>query len=93
MNFQRDIIYCDDSRNMHQIPDNSVGLMITSPPYNVGKEYDEDLSLAEYSELLKGVFADTHRVLCHGGRACINIANIGRKPYIAFAYDSHKDYG
>ena len=56
--------------------------MITSPPYNVGKEYDDDLSLLEYRDLLRGVFAETYRVLCNGGRACINIANIGRKPYI-----------
>lgn len=76
------VFYHGDSRNMSQIPDNSVHLMITSPPYNVGKEYDEDLSLAEYQELLEGVFAETHRILVDGGRACINIANVGRKPYI-----------
>ena len=80
--FPTNVIYCGDSRNMHQIPDNSIGLMVTSPPYNVGKEYDDDLSLKEYKDLLHGVLAETHRVLCDGGRACINIANIGRKPYI-----------
>lgn len=80
--FPTNIIYCDDACNMKHIPDNSLALMITSPPYNVGKEYDDDLSLAEYSEMLKGVFTDTYRVLCEGGRACINIANIGRKPYL-----------
>lgn len=70
------------SENMTDIPDNSVHLMITSPPYNVSKDYDQDLSLAEYLELLKNVFRETFRVLVHGGRACINVANIGRKPYI-----------
>lgn len=49
---------------------------------NVSKDYDKNLSLNEYLELLKNVFAETHRVLVNGGRACINIANIGRKPYI-----------
>jgi site-specific DNA-methyltransferase (adenine-specific) len=67
---------------MSEIPDNSVHLMITSPPYNVSKEYDDDLSLAEYLTLLKDAFSETYRVLVDGGRACINVANLGRKPYI-----------
>lgn len=67
---------------MTQIPENSVHLMITSPPYNVSKEYDEDLSLKEYLTLLKKSFSETYRVLVNGGRACINVANLGRKPYI-----------
>jgi site-specific DNA-methyltransferase (adenine-specific) len=68
--------------NMSEIPDNSVHLMITSPPYNATKEYDDDLSLQEYLSLLKESFAETYRVLVNGGRACINVANLGRKPYI-----------
>jgi modification methylase len=70
------------SENMSVIPDNSVHLMITSPPYNVSKEYDEDLSLIEYLSLLEKVFKETYRVLVNGGRVCINVANLGRKPYI-----------
>ena len=68
--------------DMKEIPDNSLHLMITSPPYNVSKEYDDDLSLSEYLELLKKAFSETYRVLVNGGRACINVANLGRKPYI-----------
>ena len=79
---ERGALYCRDSRDMRELADESVGLMITSPPYNVGKEYDEDLSLGEYTKLLRDVFGETWRVLEVGGRACINIANIGRKPYI-----------
>jgi len=67
---------------MKELPDNSVHLMITSPPYNVSKEYDNDLSLEEYLQLLRNSFTETYRVLVNGGRACINIANLGRKPYI-----------
>ncbi len=67
---------------MTEIPDNSVHLMITSPPYNVSKVYDNDLSLNEYLDLLKKAFSETYRVLVNGGRACINVANLGRKPYI-----------
>ena len=75
-------IYCKSSENMDEIPDDSIHLMITSPPYNVGKEYDDDLSLDEYLELLTSVFRQCYKKLVTGGRACINIANIGRKPYI-----------
>lgn len=75
-------IFCKSSEAMSELPDNSVHLMVTSPPYNVGKEYDENLSLKEYRELLKRVFKETHRVLVPGGRACINVANLGRKPYL-----------
>ena len=75
-------IILGSSEKMEEIPDNSLHLMITSPPYNVTKEYDEDLSLSEYLEMLENVFSETYRVLVKGGRACINIANLGRKPYI-----------
>lgn len=75
-------LYCKSSEKMDEIPDESIHLMITSPPYNVGKEYDDDLSLDEYLDLLTTVFSQTHKKLVTGGRACINIANIGRKPYI-----------
>tara|TARA_B100001996_G_scaffold309157_1_gene250771 strand:- start:31 stop:936 length:906 start_codon:yes stop_codon:yes gene_type:complete len=77
-----DKIVCDDSRKLSFLPDNCVHLMITSPPYNACKEYDDDLSLNEYLGLLKDVFEETYRVLVPGGRAAINIANLGRKPYI-----------
>ena len=80
--FLRDSLICGDSRDMGMIPPNSVQLMVTSPPYNVTKEYDEDLSLQEYLNMLRGVFSETYRVLAPGGRAIINIANVGRKPYI-----------
>ncbi|MEQ9098584.1 MAG: site-specific DNA-methyltransferase [Imperialibacter sp.] len=70
------------AENMEELPDNSVHLMITSPPYNVSKEYDKDLSLKEYLQLLENAFRETYRVLVNGGRACINVANLGRKPYI-----------
>jgi len=53
-----------------------------SIPYNVGKEYDQNLSFTEYREFLKSVWKEVYRVLVPGGRACINIANLGRKPYI-----------
>jgi modification methylase len=77
-----DSIFNASSEHMSDLPDNSVHLMVTSPPYNVGKDYDEDLSLDEHLAFLRGVWAETWRVLVPGGRACINVANLGRKPYI-----------
>ena len=75
-------IFCKSSEKMDELPDNSVHLMVTSPPYNVSKEYDDDLSLKEYLNLLNTVWRETYRVLVPGGRACVNVANLGRKPYI-----------
>ena len=66
----------------NRLPSESVHLMVTSPPYAVGKDYDEDMSLSEYLAFLKTAWNEVHRVLVPGGRACINVANIGRKPYI-----------
>lgn len=75
-------IYVHSSEKMTELPDNSVHLMITSPPYNVTKEYDQNLTLQQYLKLIENVMRETYRVLVNGGRACINIANVGRKPYI-----------
>jgi site-specific DNA-methyltransferase (adenine-specific) len=91
-----DKIFCKSSEKMDELPDNSVHLMVTSPPYNVGKEYDENLTLNEYRAFLKMVWRDVKRVLVPGGRVCINIANLGRKPYIplhAFIVEDMLDLG
>lgn len=72
----------NSSEKMQGLPEASIHLMVTSPPYNARKEYDQDLTLEEYLELLEQVFLETYRVLVPGGRACINLANLGRKPYI-----------
>ena len=77
-----DSILCCSAEEMSDLPDASIHLMVTSPPYNVGKMYDTDLTMAEHLALLEKVWAETYRVLVPGGRACINIANLGRKPYI-----------
>jgi site-specific DNA-methyltransferase (adenine-specific) len=91
-----DCIYARSSEEMSELPDGSVHLMVTSPPYNARKEYDQDLSLEEYRDLLRRVFRETYRVLVSGGRACVNVANLGRKPYIplhAYVIDDMLDLG
>ena len=77
-----DVIHHGSCEDMQELPDCSVHLMVTSPPYNVGKEYDNNLTLEEYLAFLRRAWQETYRVLVPGGRACINIANVGRKPYI-----------
>lgn len=70
------------SEDMSELPDNSVGLMVTSPPYHVGKDYDTDIPFDEYLHMLGNVFSETYRVLEPGAKAVVNAAGLGRKPYI-----------
>src|SRR4030043_370829 len=67
-------IYCQSSEHMSVIPDNSIALAFTSPPYNVGKEYDDDVSLKDYLTLIEGVAREVYRVLRPGGRYVVNVA-------------------
>jgi site-specific DNA-methyltransferase (adenine-specific) len=77
-----DQVFVQSSESMDQLPNDCVALMVTSPPYNVGKDYDEDLDLDEYLNLLRRVFTETYRVIEPGGRVAVNVANLGRKPYL-----------
>jgi site-specific DNA-methyltransferase (adenine-specific) len=83
-----------DARRMEAVADDSVALVVTSPPYFAGKQYEEELdregvpgSYMEYLALLRDVFAECKRVLEPGGRIAINVANLGRKPYRSLAAD------
>lgn len=89
-------IYCASAEEMHALPDNAVALAFTSPPYNVGKDYDDDMGLKQYLDLLGDVAKEVYRVLRPGGRYVVNIANLGRKPYIpmnSFLYQIHMQAG
>lgn len=77
-----DRIFCSSSEHMEQLPNSCVHLVVTSPPYNVGKEYDTNLTLNEYRAFLRSVFTEVYRVLVPGGRLCLNLANLGRTPYV-----------
>jgi site-specific DNA-methyltransferase (adenine-specific) len=83
-----------DARRMRELPDNSVALVVTSPPYFVGKDYETDVlregvptSYLDYLGLLRDVFAECARVLEPGGRMAVNVANLGRKPYRSLSAD------
>ena len=91
---ETDIIYCQDARHMRQVPTNSVALVVTSPPYFAGKQYEESLGVDgvpatyfEYLDLLHEVFAECQRVLEPGGRIAVNVANLGRRPYRSLSAD------
>lgn len=80
-----DEIICGDSREMSEIENSVVSLIITSPPYNVGAEYSnyqDDLGLEGYLDYLDGTWEECLRVLRPGGRLCINVAGIGRQPFL-----------
>jgi DNA modification methylase len=83
-----------DARHMNRIADKSVALVVTSPPYFAGKQYEEELeregvpaSYLEYLEMLTDVFAESVRKLEPGGRIAVNVANLGRKPYRSLSAD------
>jgi site-specific DNA-methyltransferase (adenine-specific) len=91
-----DVIWHADAREItdEMVADRSVALMVTSPPYFAGKEYETDLaaghvpsSYVEYLEMLTEAFAVCLRKLEPGGRMAINVANLGRKPYRSLSAD------
>jgi DNA modification methylase len=91
-----DEIFCGDARNMpnDEVAPNSVALVVTSPPYFAGKEYEEALgeghipdSYKQYLQMLRDVFANCVDKLEDGGRIAVNVANLGRRPYRSLSAD------
>jgi DNA modification methylase len=74
-------IWIGDCRRMKAVPDNSVHLLLTSPPYNVEMEYEDKLSVKEYEDFTLEWITEGFRTLVEGGRIAINVGNMGRKPY------------
>ena len=81
----RNQLFTKSSELMDELVDNCISLTITSPPYNIGKDSDEDLSDDEYWKMITKVFEEVYRVTESGGRLVVNVANLGRKPYIPFS--------
>ena len=85
---------CEDASRMDAVEDGSVALVVTSPPYFAGKQYEEELerdgvpaSYLEYLDLLEAVFTECKKKLEPGGRIAVNVANLGRKPYRSLSAD------
>jgi site-specific DNA-methyltransferase (adenine-specific) len=73
-------LHIGDSRHMDKVASNSVTLVVSSPPYNVNLEYERGQSFGDWLSLMSAVLKECDRVMIDGGRACINIADTGRKP-------------
>jgi len=73
------------SENMEELVDNCIALTVTSPPYNIGKLSDIEMSDEDYWKLIEKCFKEVYRVTESGGRLVVNVANLGRKPYIPFS--------
>jgi len=89
-----DVIHIGDARDMAAVPDGSVALVVTSPPYFAGKEYETALGeghvpgdYLDYLAMLRNVLAECVRTLEPGGRLAVNVANLGRRPYRSLAAD------
>ncbi len=89
-----DEIVVGDAAHMDKIDPASVALVVTSPPYFAGKQYEQALgeghipaTYLEYLEMLERVFAECVEKLEPGGRIAVNVANLGRKPYRSLAAD------
>ncbi|RLC62346.1 MAG: site-specific DNA-methyltransferase [Chloroflexi bacterium] len=90
MEFLDQIICGDCLEVMSQIPDETVHLAVTSPPYNLGINYDnhdDSLAYENYLEWMKKVWIQTKRVLVPGGRFALNIAPTSIKNFRPIHHD------
>lgn len=91
----KDQIICGDSRKvLRALPDGCIHLAITSPPYNVGLEYDSHNDRMPYNEYLKWLtsfWSELYRVLVPGGRFALNIAPTSIKDFRPIHYDMARD--
>ncbi|MGO8870230.1 MAG: DNA methyltransferase [Acidimicrobiales bacterium] len=92
-----DTVWAGDAREMDRygaVADDSVALVVTSPPYFAGKEYEAVLGVGHvpadydaYLGMLHDVFGQCFDKLEPGGRIAVNVANLGRKPYRSLSRD------
>lgn len=96
---QSSIVYeCNDTLKFtKKLPDSSVQLIITSPPYNIGKEYETKVSIEEYLEQQKKTIEELVRVLSPKGSLCWQVGNYIEKgevyPLDIFYYEIFKNLG
>ncbi|HQC42049.1 MAG TPA: site-specific DNA-methyltransferase [Verrucomicrobiota bacterium] len=70
------VLYPGDCMDLlRELPDHSVQLVVTSPPYNIGKEYEKKTSLKAYLEEQEKVIAECVRVLAPQGSLCWQVGN------------------
>lgn len=70
------VLYHGDCKDLLKtIPDNLIKLVVTSPPYNIGKEYEKQLNIQEYVEQQGEVIRECARVLDKTGSICWQVGN------------------
>ena len=87
----------DCSELLKNIPSGSVDLVITSPPYNIGKKYEKQTSLESYLKNQEPVIAEIDRVLAATGSLCWQVGNYVQKgevfPLDIYFYGIFKRFG
>ena len=69
-------VYIKDARDMSELPDKSVHLVVSSPPYYVGMEFEKGMTYAEHWENINAVMDECARVLVPGGIMALNVGDI-----------------
>ena len=68
--------WCQDALEFSRsLPSNSIKLIITSPPYNIGKEYETKRSIDEYIENMQLMLSEFTRILSPNGSLCWQTGN------------------
>jgi len=87
----------DNLAFMHPLRDNSMQLIVTSPPYNIGKSYEVRSSLADYVKAQAQVISECVRLLAPGGSLCWQVGNHVHKgeifPLDLVLYPIFKEHG
>ncbi len=70
------ILVCEDNLSfLKNIPEDSIKLIVTSPPYNLGKDYERRISVEDYVESQSRVIRECIRVLHPNGSICWQVGN------------------
>jgi adenine-specific DNA-methyltransferase len=84
------VIYCGDCFSlMKELPISAVDLTVTSPPYNIGKEYEKPLALEDYVNWCGSWIREVHRITTDNGSFWLNLGYVsipGRAKAIPLPY-------
>jgi adenine-specific DNA-methyltransferase len=92
------LFHGDRLQLLEEIPDSAARLIVTSPPYNIGKKYEKRLGFDEYLKLQRGTLIECGRILAANGSLCWQVGNhIGKGgeifPLDIFIYGICKELG
>ncbi|HUJ09221.1 MAG TPA: site-specific DNA-methyltransferase [Verrucomicrobiae bacterium] len=91
------LVHGDTLETLRGMPTGCVKLVISSPPYNIGKEYEARKELEHYLQALRPILGEIVRVLADGGSLCWQVGNYVEDsevfPLDTFFYPIFKDFG